>query len=204
MLFSIFGPSKANAWKEVALQLGKNARFEKVDFWSNLKLFYTHQNWEFLLKTRTSRSNNHSATFTTLKVPFAASSDFRFRITQEGIFSAVGKYLNFNDIETNDKKFDNEFYIKGNDETLVKRMLIDDSIRKIMLSLKEMDLEVTADTGSWGTDLPHRVLILKYECLGVIKDVNTIEKILILLSKILDRLLEMGVILKYHPNFKLS
>jgi hypothetical protein len=83
-------------------------------------------------------------------------------------------------------------------------MLIDDSIRKIMLSLKEMDLEVTADTGSWGTDLPHGVLILKYECLRVIKDVNTIEKILILLSKILDRLLEMGVILKYHPNFKLS
>ncbi|MFB1023693.1 MAG: hypothetical protein QMC40_13160 [Vicingaceae bacterium] len=120
MLFSIFGPSKANAWKEVALQLGKNTRFEKVDFWSNSKLFYTHQNWEFLLKTRTSRSNNHSATFTTLKVPFAASSDFRFRITQEAIFSTVGKYLNLNDIEINDKKFDNEFYIKGNDETLVK------------------------------------------------------------------------------------
>jgi len=204
MLSSISGPSKANAWKEVALQLGKNDRFEKVDFWSNSKLFYTHQNWEFLLKTRTIHRNNNSATFTTLKVPFVTSSDFRFRITQEGMFSAIGKCLNFNDIEINDKKFDNEFYIEASDKPLVKRMLIDDSIRKIMLSLKEMDLEITADTDSWRTDLPHGVLILKYECLGVIKDANTIEKTLILLSKILDRLLEMGVILKYHPNFKLS
>ena len=58
-----------------------------------------------------------------LKAPFATNSDFQFRITQEGIFSTVEKYLNFNDIEINDKKFDNEFYIKANDKTLIKKML---------------------------------------------------------------------------------
>jgi len=73
-----------------------------------------------------------------------------------------------------------------------------------MLSLKEMDLEVTADTGSWETDLPLGVLILKYDFLRVFKGSITIEKILIPLSMILDRLLEMGLILKYLPNFKLS
>jgi len=123
MLSSILGPSKANAWREAALQLGESARFEEVNFWSNSKLFYTHQNWEFLFNSRTSSRNNHSATFTMLKAPFATNSDFQFRITQEGIFSTVEKYLNFNDIEINDKKFDNEFYIKANDKTLIKKML---------------------------------------------------------------------------------
>jgi len=189
ILRSIFGPSKAEIWTQLARDIGGN--FDAGGFLGRDALRYRSGEWVITLDTYTVSTGKSSTTYTRMRAPFVNKDGLYFKIYREGLFSPIGKFLGMQDIEIGDPSFDDNFVIKGNDAGKVKLLLNDARLKQLVEAQPSISLEVRDDEGWFGADFPQGVDELYFQCHGVLKDEALLKGLFDMFSITLERLVQI-------------
>ncbi len=203
MFTNFFGPSKDEIWSQIANDIG--GEFIDAGFWGKDVLAYKHKDWEILLDTYTQSTGKTSTIHTRLRVPFINKNNLRFSIYKENFFSSISKFFGMQDIQIGDFNFDEKFIIKGNHENKIKYLLNNIELKKIFhKQTSSLHIEIKDDEGWFAQKYPKGVDVLCFNCIGIIKDKNTLLNLFELFAAILDRLVEINEIYNDDPNIKLT
>ncbi len=77
-----------------------------------------------------------------LKTQLKSIEDFRFAIHHEGFIDEVGKFFGMQDLVIGYPEFDKKVIIKANDETKVRPLFSDTSVREVFQSLDDFSFGV--------------------------------------------------------------
>lgn len=201
MLREIFGPSKKEIWNELSYKI--NAEFVEGGFFGRDKVVSRSKEWTITLDTYTVSSGKSSTTYTRMRAPYVNKDGFKFKIYREGVFSELGKFLGMEDIEIGYPQFDANFIIKGNDKDKVKALFSDAQLQELIELQPRLHLEVKDDEGWFGADFPEGVDELYFQVVGVIKDMELLESLFELFSKVLDNLCILGSAYEDDPRVTL-
>lgn len=194
----MFGPSRKEIWRQLSAEI--DARYVEGGFWKGDKVHATHDEWTVTLDTYAVSTGKTTIIFTRMRAPYVNPGGFRFTVYRKGLFSGIGKMLGMQDIEIGDESFDQDFIIKGNDETRVRELLSNQKIRELIARQPEIRFTVKDDEGWFGAKFPEGVDELYFQVVGVIKDVERLKLLYELFAETLDQLCRMGAAYKEHPN----
>ncbi|NBB30275.1 DUF3137 domain-containing protein [Cellulophaga sp. BC115SP] len=205
-LKNIFGPSKEEIWVQLEQEI--NARLiNKDSFWHDSKVVLEHKNWTIILDVFHHSSGKSSTPYTRMRCAYINKDDFRFTIYPEGLFTDLAKYFGMQDIEIEDKIFDDTFVLKSENPDKIKTLFNDNNIKNAFFALADLSqfqVKVQDDEGFWSQSFPDDVDELYLEALGVIKDLVTLKNMFKLFAEIMDRLCEIGSAYETHPTINLE
>jgi hypothetical protein len=196
-----FGPGKDEVWRQLSEEIG--AEFVEGGMWKRNKVQAHVGPWTITLDSHTESSGESSVTYTRMRVPYVNPEGFRFTIYRKGVFSDLGKLLGMQDIEVGDPEFDEGFIIKGNDEPRVVTLFSDLEIRRMIQAQPKIRLEVKDSEGWFGPRFPDDVDELRFQVVGIIKDVERLKALFDLFAAVLDRLCKIGSAQKQVPGVDL-
>ncbi|MFA9398528.1 MAG: DUF3137 domain-containing protein [Clostridiaceae bacterium] len=197
----IFGKSKKEAWQELAKSI--SAKYVDGSLFKGSRVEYTYKDWMIYLDTYTVSTGKSSVTYTRMRAPFININNFQFKIYKKGIFSNVGKALGMQDIEVGCESFDNDFIIKGNNEESVKNLFLNYEIRDLIEKQSRIKFEVKKDEGSFGPKFKDNESELYFLVTGVIKDIDILQNLFLLFTKVLDEFEVSGITINITPQVKL-
>ena len=203
ILRDLFGPSRDEIWQQFAAAVGGN--MTGGGFWSGGKVEGAHGQWIITLDTYTVSTGKSSITYTRMRAPYVNPEGFQFTIYRRGIFSDIGKWLGMQDVEVGEPQFDEDFIIKGNDETKLRRFFADTRLRELISAQPTIHFCVKDDENRfWGGRIfPPDVDELYFQVTGVIKDVDRLKLLYGLFSETLDELCRMGAAYEKNPGVML-
>lgn len=203
LLQSLFGPSRDEIWQQFAAGVGGN--FTEGGFWKGSRVDAAHGQWTVTLDTYTVSTGKSSITYTRIRAPYVNPDSFHFNIYRKGIFSDLGKWLGMQDVTVGYPQFDEDFIIKGNDESKLRRLFSNAKIRELIEDQPEIQFSVhDAESGFWSAqNWPPGVNELYFQIVGVIKDVDRLKLLYDLFSETLDELVRMGSASQTDPRVKL-
>lgn len=205
-LKSLFGPSKAEIWSQVAQEIG--GQFDEGGFFGKDALRYQHGEWEIVLDTYTRSSgtgnNRSTTTYTRMRAPFVNKDGFYFEIYREGIFSALGRIFGLQDIIIGDPMFDDQFVIKSNSEEKVRWLFDDQGLKNLIHQVPQIHLTVRDDEGWFGERFPQGTDELYFSCAGTIRDVELLKTLFELFAATLNRLVAIDSAYEHDPQVRLN
>jgi hypothetical protein len=202
LMRQIFGPSKDEIWSQLSQEIG--ADYEEEGFFKAGKVVLSYREWEITLDTYTVHTGKSTIIYTRMRAPYVNRDGFRFNIYRKNIFSWIGKLLGVNDIEIGDSFFDDEFIIQGEPEHLVRSLLTNGEIRRLIQSQPDIHFQVKDDEGWFRKSFPEGVDELYFEVVGVIKDKERLKNLFDLFSAVLDHLCRLGSAYENGPELKLE
>jgi len=186
-----FGPSKEEIWQQLSTQIGGN--LVAGDCWHGSKLEVRHKEWTVTLDTYTVSTGKSSVTFTRMRAPYANPDGFVFAIYRKGLFTALGKWLGMQDVCVGYPEFDDAFVIKGNNDWKLRQFFANSKIRDLVSAQPSLRFFVDNRHGRLsGNRLPKGVDQLRFEVVGVIKDIARLKLLYELFAETLDELCRMG------------
>ncbi|MGB8981448.1 MAG: hypothetical protein WCC12_06205 [Anaerolineales bacterium] len=202
LIREIFGPSKGEIWSQLSQEIG--AEYEEGGFLKAGKVVLSHRQWEITLDTYTVHSGNSHITYTRMRAPYVNRDGFRFNIYRKNIFSGIGKLFGMEDIEIGDSFFDDEFIIQGEPEHLVKSLLTNGEVRRLIESQPDIHFQVKDDEGWFRQTFPEGVDELYFQVVGVIKDKERLKGLFDLFAAVLDHLCRLGSAYESAPDVRLE
>jgi hypothetical protein len=195
-----FGPSKDELWRQLSQEIG--AEFVEGGLWGSKVQAHVGP-WTVTLDTYTVSTGESSVTYTRMRAPYINPEGFRFMIYRKNLFSDLGKFLGMQDIEVGDPEFDEAFIIKGNDESKVVSLFSNSTIRQMIQDQPGIRLEVNDSEGWFGPRFPEKVDELRFQVVGIIKDVERLKALFDLFATVLDQLCRIGSAYKQEPGITL-
>jgi hypothetical protein len=194
-LRSLFGPSRDEIWTALREQIG--GEVIPGDFWHGQKLQVQSGDWTLTLDEYTTMVMAGKVTIpihhTRMRAPFPNPSGFRFSIHRASIFSPLGALLGMQDIQVGHAEFDDDFVIKGNDESNVRALCDSERIRALVTAQRKLQLAVHDDDGWFGKTYPPTIDVLTFDVAEQIREVSRLKGIYDVFAETLSRLSEMGV-----------
>jgi hypothetical protein len=184
-----FGPNKDEVWRQLSQEIG--AEFVDDGFRKGSKVQAHVGPWIVTLDMGTSDQDGESPV-TRLRASYINPDGFQFTIYRKGIFSALGKLLGMQDIEVGDPDFDEAFIIKGNDKSKVRDLFASPKIRQMIQAQPQIRLDVKDSEGWFGPTFPEDVDELRFQIVGVIKDIERLKALFDLFAAVLDQLCRIG------------
>ena len=189
---------KKKIWKLLADRIGGS--FIEGKSWRDERVVLNYkQSSSIILNTRLNGGGKrHQYYETKVQCSFISTNQFKLKIFHENAFTHAGKVFGINDIELDNAKFDNEFYIKSNQRETAIEFLNKDSLQKIYLAAtKNLDLMVTIeikDSNSFFSleSNPPNSFLISIEKRGEETDVERLVSWFDLCKATLDRLIEIG------------
>lgn len=206
-LRELFGPSREEIWRQLCEQTG--AQYVDGGFWKGDKVIARHGPWTITLDTYTESSggtdmtDDTTTTYTRMRAPYVNRDGFRFTIYRRGLFSGLGALFGLQDVEIGDPRFDDEFIIKGNDETRLRALFANPRLRTLLQAQRSVHFTVKDDEGWFGTDFPEGVDELYFTAVGVMKDVERLKSLYDLFAETLHQLCHIGSAYETDPNVSL-
>jgi hypothetical protein len=200
-LRKVFGPSKKEVWKNLADQLG--AKFVEGGFARADKVQVSVKEWIVTLDTYVVSTGKSAVIFTRMRAPYVNAANFRFRIYRKGVFTNLAELLGVQDVQVGFPAFDDEFVIKGNDESKLRALFASDKIRELIESQPRIYFEVRDDEGWFGKHFPEGVDELRFHVIGVIKDIDRLKHLFELFAEVLNRLCHIGSAYENDPDVAL-
>jgi hypothetical protein len=194
----VFGPSRKEIWRQLSSEI--DARYVEGGFWKGDKVQATHDEWTVTLDTYVVSTGKTTIVYTRMRAPYVNPGGFRFTIYRKGVFSGIAKKLGMQDIEIGDQSFDQDFIVKGNDETRVRELFSNQKIRELIARQPEIHFTVKDDEGWFGASFPEGVDELYFARVGVIKDVERLKLLYELFAETLDQLCRMGAAYRQSPD----
>ncbi len=189
-LLSLFGPSKAEIWSQLAAQTG--GQFTDGGFFGKSRVDVRVDPWLLTLDPYTVSTGKSSTTYTRLRAPYVNADGFRFTVYREGLFTPLGKMLGMQDIEIGDPAFDQSFVLKGNDESKVRQFFADDTLKALLYTQSAIHMEVKDNEGWFGSSFPANVDELYFQRVGIMRDLSELRALFELFSHTLHRLCHFG------------
>jgi hypothetical protein len=193
----LFGPPLKEVWQQLATQI--NGEFTKGSFGKSARVTKKHENWVILLDTFTVNTGKSSVTYTRIRTPYIRENDIEFKLTRKNIFSGLGQVFGKPVIETYDYDFDDEFVLKGNDESVIKEIFQNDDIKEMIRFQKRLILKT-------GPYKPRKSLTeseLYFQMTGVLKDLDRLKNLFSLFAGMLDEFVKNGVASNERPKINL-
>jgi hypothetical protein len=203
ILASLFGPSRDEIWQQFANTVGGN--FSEGGFWNGGRVEARHGQWTVVLDTHTVSTGKSSVTYTRMRAPYVNPDAFQFNIYRRGVFSNLGKWMGMQDVTVGYPQFDEDFIIKGNDETKLRRLFSNDRIRELIVAQPDIHFSVQDDEQKFwgGRNFPSDVDELHFQVVGVIRDLERLKLLYDLFSETLDELCRMGSAYEKSPGVRL-
>ena len=85
--------------------------------------------------------------YTRVRLEFISLDNLKLRLIPQGFIDTIGKLFGAQDILIGDKEFDKRFVIKGNEEFKIQMLFSNKIIREILLSQKDLYLEIMEEYG---------------------------------------------------------
>ena len=194
LLEKIFGDSKKEFWTQIAQDIG--GKYIDGGFWKTNTLIYEHNEWKITLDTYTIYLNYIITTYTRMRALFKNKNNLYFQIYRRGFFfdypgeffHGIGMFLGLQNIIIGDQYFNNNFLVKGNDKSKIKRLLDSDKLKVLIYNQPEISIGIRDKAGCFGPSFPIGVKKLYFECVGVIKDKNELLNLFELFKLLLSRL----------------
>src|SRR5438445_4839987 len=140
MLRRLFGPSREEIWRQLSAEIGA----EYVErFWKGDKVEATHGEWTVTLDTCAVSTGRTEIVYTRMRARYVNPSGFRFTVYRKGLFSGVAKWLGMQDVEVGFRSFDDDFIIKGTDESKLRRLFANAKIRDLIAGQRDLDSTVS-------------------------------------------------------------
>jgi hypothetical protein len=190
ILRQLFGPSKDEIWRQLCAEIG--ADFVEGGFWHGNKVRARVKEWTVTLDIYTVHSGHAHQQFTRVRAPFVNADGFRFHVHRAGLFSELGKRLGMQDVVLGFPELDEQFIIRGNDESRLRQLFGYSRLRELLQAQPDLRFEVVDDEGWFGVDFPEGVDELRFQAHGVIKDIGRLKQLFELFSVTLDQLCLMG------------
>ena len=178
-------------------------RYKDGGFWKGDKVEAAHGEWTVTLDTYTVSTGKATVVFTRMRAPYVNADGFRFKVYRKSIFSGVGKLLGMQDIEIEDARFDEDFIVKGTDESRVRAFFANPKIRELIAAQKDIKFEVKDDEGWFGPTFPEGVDELSFTVVGIIKDVERLKLLYELFAETLEHLCRIGAAYERAPDVAL-
>lgn len=200
ILRQIFGPSRDEIWKQLALEM--NANYQ-TDFWSGSKVQVEYGEWTITLDSYTVSNGKTSHVFTRFRAPYVNQDGFQFAIYRKHFFHGLALWLGMQDVEVGHKEFDEAFVIQGNDATKLRVLFANQDLRELIAAQPEISLSVRGDQGWFSRIYPEGVDELYFQVSGIVKDLDRLKELFALFGLVLDQLCEMGSAYENNPQVKL-
>ena len=152
-------------------------------------------------------SHNHRHSTTIIQCPYKSINGFKFSISTENAFTHAGKVFGFDDIQINDKRFDDEMYLKSEDKDKLLTFLDDDTIVKQYLNLAKnisygpiinvLDHNPTFSLKKF----PSNTYWLCISSIGLEEETETIKLYFKTFKLTLDRLIDIGEAEDVAPEY---
>ena len=134
-----------------------------------------------------------------MRIPFRRENDITFKLSRKNIFSGLGSMFGMPLIGTYDYDFDDEFVIKGNDESVIRDIFQNQGIKDKIKLQKKLNLKVTPYKEKKSpTDSE-----LYFQMTGVLKDIEKLKNLFDLFSELMDELSKNGVASLEKPMMRL-
>jgi len=186
VLRRLFGPSKAEIWRQLSEQIG--GRYTESRFLKGDRVEAAHDEWTVTLDNFAVSTGKVTVVYTRMRAPYVNPAGFRFTVYRKGLFSGVGKLLGMQDIEIGDPQFDHDFIIKGTDESIVRQLFSSLKLRELITAQRDIQFSVKDDEGWFGPKFPEGVDELYFVAHGVIKDIDRLKQLYELFAETLDQL----------------
>jgi len=198
---TLFGPSTQEVWRQLCAEIG--AQYVDGGFWKGNMVQGAHGPWTITLDTYTVSSGKSSITYTRMRAPFVDPEGFRFTVYRKGIFSEIGKWFGMQDIEIGDRRFDQDFILKSNQEMKLRELLGSSKIRELINQQPDIYFAVKEDEGFFGSRFPKGVDELYFQVVGVLKDIERLKLLYDLFAETLDQLSRIGAASQDAPSVSL-
>jgi hypothetical protein len=132
--------------------------------------------------------------FTRVRLEFRAPDNLRFRLTKQGFIDIIGKFFGCQDIEIGDKKFDQRFMIKGNDEVKIHLIFSNNDIKNLLSTQKDILLEILDTKGIFDEPIQDGNVMLYLISETLIVEINQLNLLLKLYQILIDQLTELNSI----------
>lgn len=131
---------RKKAWADLAERIGVN--YEPGGFFSRPVITGVYQRHQIKLDTFVRRSGKNSTTYTRIVAYLNNAANFTMSISQENVFSKIGKKLGAQEITIGDDEIDQRYMIKGEPEADVQRVLSSLGMRQRLLEAPPIDIQI--------------------------------------------------------------
>lgn len=194
---AIFGPSKKEVWKQLADDIRadcfKGSRSRK------LRVEYRYRNWTIVLDTFTVSTGRSNTTYTRMRAPYKRMNDVVFKLYRKNIFSWIGRLFGMPLVYVYDDSFNDEYILKGNDETAIKEIFQNQNITDKIRKQKRLFLKTVSYSSITESDESE----LYFRKNGVIKDPDKLRNLFDLFSEMLDEFVKQRIASEQKPKKKL-
>jgi hypothetical protein len=191
---SAFRPSRDEVWTLLRKQFG--GEVVPGGFWHGDKLQVQVGDWTVSLDEYTTMVMAGRVPImihhTRMRAPFPNPSGFRFSIYRASVFSGLGALLGMQDIQVGHPEFDEDFVIKGNNESAVKTLCNSERLRALVTAQPKFGLTIHDDDGWFGAKYPPGVDVLSFDVAEQIRDVDRLKGLYDVFAETLNLLSEMG------------
>ncbi|MDB5263242.1 MAG: hypothetical protein JWQ14_2525 [Adhaeribacter sp.] len=151
----IYGHHEEEVWQQLTADLTQTP--DSLQY----QAIIHQQNKEILLDIDIDLGGGFEGGYATtiLSANFRNADGFRFALHEESFLDDLGKFFGMQDIQIGYPYFDTRIIVKTTDEARVRTILTDDTIREILLTLKDFTFEIVlpdnddAQTGDSRLDL---------------------------------------------------
>lgn len=190
---SIFGKDYSSVWRQFAKE--SNGTYlpggeQKVEFpYKDHKIIfdtYTHY-------TNVGGSSRESE-YVRAMVEFQSPDSLKLILIPQDLIETIAKLFGAQDIVIGDKAFDKKFMIKGNDEYKAQLILSNSSIKKALMELEFVRLEISNEEGLFGEKVNEGNYMLYYVSEEKITHIDQLNKMYRLFGDMLDVLTKVSSI----------
>jgi hypothetical protein len=160
------------AWQELAERNGLT--FDRGSWLRMPSVLGVYRGRSVLLDTFTRGYGRNRTTFTRVRLPLKSPSGLTLEISEENLFTRIGKTFGMKEIETGDQELDARFVIKGQPENDILRLLMQGNLRQKLLETPALNIKLKDSA-------------LVYERRGQQMDGEYLQVLFSLLSDLADR-----------------
>ena len=197
LIRKLFGPSKAEVWKQLSDQI--HAEFLPGSFTTADRVVAQVDTWTVTLDTVSEPVGRAMVTYTRLRAPFVNHDNFRFLLYDRSLLDEIGKRLGLQDIEIGEPEFDARFIIQGNNAAEVRTFLSDTDLRDLIARQEGIHFEIRDDEGWFGEAFPQGVDELYFRTAGVMRDLPHLKELYALFAEALHQLSRIGSTYENEP-----
>jgi hypothetical protein len=197
-------PHNREMWKLLAKKI--EGEFIEGDSWEKEKVVINYRNRVITLNSEMKSMGKSRYFESQVKCLFIPKEKFTLKISLENPFTHAGKIFGINDIELNDLKFDDEFYVKSNDKEKAVSFLNSSDLQKVYFAAtKNLDLMVSIaikDSDSFHTfrKYPPNTSLIVIRANMIVTEMERLINWFNLCKITLDRLIEIGETEDVSPN----
>ena len=183
----LFGPPLNEVWKQLAEEI--EGEFTPGAFMKTAAVVKMHKHFRILLDTYTVNTGKSSVTYTRMRVPFKRENDIEFKLSRKNIFSGVGSMFGMPVIGSYDYDFDDKYVIKGNDESVIRELFQNETLKQCIEYQKNLLLRVKPYKSKKSPGSSE----LYFQMTGVLKDMEKLKNLFNMFTVLLDELVDKDV-----------